>query len=121
MSLRIGQGGDTEARSFGTESGVSAELLFDRSVEAADLAVLKLTCPTPVQGDREWPFLHLDVHWRIRMQDVLRSFGFPQGRFDKSGIETSGQIVGRERISVNGRTSLPLRLNEFAILITARE
>ena len=87
---------------------VSAELLLDRSVEAADLAVLKLTCSTAVQGGREWPFLHLDGHWRIRMQDVLRSFGFPQGRFDKSGIETSGQIVGRERISVNGIEMLPI-------------
>jgi HEAT repeat protein len=93
------------------EERVAAELLIDRSVEASDLAVLKLSRPNAAQGKEEWPFLPLDVYWRLRMHDELHSFGYPEGKFDKSGIQASGQIIGQEQIPVDGVEVLPITGN----------
>ncbi len=87
---------------------VPAELVVERSVEAADLAVLKLGAVEGGPGDGAWPVLPLEVHGRLHLRDALRSFGYPAGQFQESGIPIRGQIGGLEAIPVSGRSVLPI-------------
>ena len=84
-----------------------------------------LTCWHVVSGwggpaDGAWPVLPLEVHGRLRLQDALRSFGYPRGRFDQSGIPIRGEIGGLEAIRIGGVEALPiagLNLDSVAALV----
>jgi HEAT repeat protein len=75
----------------------TAQWLIDRSDEAADLAILKLTRPEA----RDVPHLPLDVHWRVQMADELASFGYPKGPF-KSGVPVGPKLQGLTPTHVEG-------------------
>ena len=86
---------------------VRAKLILERSAHSADLAVLLLTLPDSRKNKSPWPYLSLDVHWRVVLNDTLRSFGYPVGQFGKSqfgksGIPIVGKLGGLEPISVDG-------------------
>ena len=87
---------------------VSAELMVERSAPLADLAVLRLTLPDSRKNRSPWPYLPLDVHWRVALNDTLRSFGYPVGQFGKSGIPIVGKLGGVEPVPVDGVEVLPI-------------
>ena len=87
---------------------VHAELILERSDNLADLAVLQLKVRHSRQNNSRWPYLPLDVHWRVALDDTLRSFGYPVGQFGKSGIPIVGKLGGLEPVPVDGVEVLPI-------------
>jgi Trypsin-like peptidase domain len=72
---------------------LKATLLTDLSTEEGDVAVLRLDVSTEY---KKWPFLPLDIHWRVKPEDKLQSFGYPQGKrwFARSGIPITAEVGG---------------------------
>jgi HEAT repeat protein len=81
----------------------AATWVTERSDEAADLAVLKLTKPEV----REVPYLPLDVHWRVDAADSLDSFGYPEGQFAE-GIGIAPKLQSLTPTKLNGLEVFPL-------------
>ena len=88
---------------FGSQEQ-DAEWLIEKSDQAADLALLKLTKP----DDQKSPYLPLDVHWRVQIPDHLESFGYPKGQFGQQGIATAPQLQGLTPSQLDGITAYPL-------------
>src|ERR1700738_4759834 len=87
---------------------VGAELIVERSAQLADLAVLRLKLPDSEKSKSRWDYLSLDVHWRVELNDTLRSFGYPVGQFSESGIPIVGKLGGLEPVAVDGVEVLPV-------------
>jgi hypothetical protein len=84
--------------------GVRLEARFrtDLSPEEADLAVLEVLS-SPPSGLKDYPFLPLDVSWRVAVGHRLESFGFPQGKeWSANGISAGGNLGGMTRIQLDG-------------------
>lgn len=86
---------------------VDAELILERSVPEADLAVLKLEASGDIAAEGCCPHLPMDVHERLQLKDELRSCGYPVGQFSE-GISIRGKIGGFETTQVKGLDVLPI-------------
>src|SRR6202030_4114732 len=63
----------------------------------SDLAVLEVISQPP-SGKKDYPFLPLDIFWRVKSKDRLESFGFPQGKkWSEEGISAGGTLGGLTR------------------------
>jgi hypothetical protein len=79
---------------------LEARFRADISPERSDLAVLEVLSQPP-SGQKEYPFLPLDIAWRVRPGHRLESFGFPQGKqWSGEGISVGGNLVGMSRTQV---------------------
>jgi hypothetical protein len=87
---------------------VSTELIVERSARLADVAVLRLIPPDSKRDNSSSSYLPLDVHWRVALNDTLRSFGYPMGQFGISGIPIVGKLGGLEPLAVDGVEVLPI-------------
>jgi HEAT repeat protein len=80
---------------FGEER-LESRLRVDLSPEKSDLAVLEVLNSSQFDHRANiYPFLPLDVSRRLRVDDPLECFGFPQGKvWSANGIPIKGTLVG---------------------------
>ena len=82
---------------------LKALILKERSCRESDIAVLHILEP-PSSLD----YLRLDTHWRVELNDNLRSFGYPRGIFENDGVPIRGKVGGLDLIPVDSVDVLPI-------------
>jgi HEAT repeat protein len=86
------------------EKNLKAWFNRDRSPEQSDLAVLKVSLPLETT---EYPFLPLDVFWRVSPARSLVSFGYPQGAsWSAAGISIDCSLVGLDSTRLTNEPDL---------------
>jgi len=98
--------GRTRGEVLFDEAKVTAEWVGEQSVEAADLAVLRLLKPSEASGP--WRYLPVDAHWRVQVSNQLHSFGYPSGPFADAGIPIAPKLQGLTPTQVDGIEVFPL-------------